>query len=105
MPTAYFARVGQLLVELLADRDADGYVYRVDLRLRPFGNAGRLALSFAAMEQYFQREGRDWERYAWIKARPVAGDRRRRRAPARDAASVRVSAATSTTPRSPACAR
>lgn len=72
---SYFARVGQLLVSLLADRDADGYVYRVDLRLRPFGNAGRLALSFAAMEQYFQREGRDWERYAWIKARPVAGDR------------------------------
>ncbi|NCT69089.1 MAG: bifunctional [glutamate--ammonia ligase]-adenylyl-L-tyrosine phosphorylase/[glutamate--ammonia-ligase] adenylyltransferase [Rhodanobacteraceae bacterium] len=72
---AYFARVGQALVALLADRDADGYVYRVDLRLRPFGNAGRLALSFAAMEQYFQREGRDWERYAWIKARPVAGDR------------------------------
>ncbi|GAA0718991.1 bifunctional [glutamate--ammonia ligase]-adenylyl-L-tyrosine phosphorylase/[glutamate--ammonia-ligase] adenylyltransferase [Dokdonella soli] len=71
----YFARVGQALVSLLADRNADGYVYRVDLRLRPFGNAGRLALSFAAMEQYFQREGRDWERYAWIKARPVAGDR------------------------------
>ncbi len=71
---SWFARVGQALVGLLADRDADGYVYRVDLRLRPFGNAGRLALSFAAMEQYFQREGRDWERYAWIKARPVAGD-------------------------------
>lgn len=72
---AYYIRVGQLLVSLLADRDPDGYVYRVDLRLRPFGTAGRLALSFAAMEQYFQREGRDWERYAWIKARPVAGDR------------------------------
>jgi glutamate-ammonia-ligase adenylyltransferase len=72
---AYYARVGQALVSLLADRSADGYVYRVDLRLRPFGNAGRLALSFAAMEQYFQSEGRDWERYAWIKARPVAGDR------------------------------
>src|SRR3546814_8527678 len=49
---------------------ADGFCYRVDLRLRPFGNAGRVALSFAAMEQYFQREGRDWERYAWQKARP-----------------------------------
>jgi glutamate-ammonia-ligase adenylyltransferase len=73
--TAYYMRVGQALVSLLADRDADGYVYRVDLRLRPFGKAGRLVLSFAAMEQYFQREGRDWERYAWIKARPVAGDR------------------------------
>ncbi|MFC4821972.1 bifunctional [glutamate--ammonia ligase]-adenylyl-L-tyrosine phosphorylase/[glutamate--ammonia-ligase] adenylyltransferase [Dokdonella ginsengisoli] len=72
---AYYARIGQALVALLADHDADGYVYRVDLRLRPFGSAGRVALSFAAMEQYFQREGRDWERYAWIKARPVAGDR------------------------------
>jgi len=71
----YFARVGQAFVALLADRDADGYVYRVDLRLRPFGNVGRLALSFAAMEQYYQREGRDWERYAWIKARVVGGDR------------------------------
>lgn len=72
---AYYTRIGQALVSMLADHDADGYAYRVDLRLRPFGTAGRLALSFAAMEQYFQREGRDWERYAWIKARPVAGDR------------------------------
>jgi glutamate-ammonia-ligase adenylyltransferase len=70
----YFARQGQLLVKLLAQISADGYVYRVDLRLRPFGSAGRVALSFAAMEQYYQREGRDWERYAWIKARTVAGD-------------------------------
>jgi [glutamine synthetase] adenylyltransferase / [glutamine synthetase]-adenylyl-L-tyrosine phosphorylase len=70
----YFARLGQMLVKLLAQITADGYVYRVDLRLRPFGSAGRVALSFAAMEQYYQREGRDWERYAWIKARPVAGD-------------------------------
>jgi len=44
--------------------------------LRPFGSAGRVALSFAAMEQYYQREGRDWERYAWTKARTVAGDLR-----------------------------
>ncbi|MEO5622261.1 MAG: bifunctional [glutamate--ammonia ligase]-adenylyl-L-tyrosine phosphorylase/[glutamate--ammonia-ligase] adenylyltransferase [Dokdonella sp.] len=73
--SAYYLRIGQALVSLLADRDANGYVYRVDLRLRPFGSAGRIALSFAAMEQYFQREGRDWERYAWIKARSVAGDR------------------------------
>ncbi len=70
----FFARVGQLLVKLLAEITADGYVYRVDLRLRPFGSAGRVALSFAAMEQYYQREGRDWERYALIKARSVAGD-------------------------------
>jgi glutamate-ammonia-ligase adenylyltransferase len=70
----WFARVAQQLVSLLADNTAEGFAYRVDLRLRPFGSAGRVALSFAAMEQYFQREGRDWERYAWLKARPVAGD-------------------------------
>ncbi|HEY7871137.1 MAG TPA: bifunctional [glutamate--ammonia ligase]-adenylyl-L-tyrosine phosphorylase/[glutamate--ammonia-ligase] adenylyltransferase [Rudaea sp.] len=71
---AYFARLGQMLVKLLAEITVDGYVFRVDLRLRPFGNAGRVAMPFAAMEQYYQREGRDWERYAFIKARPVAGD-------------------------------
>ncbi len=71
----YFARLGRQLVRLLAEPTAQGIVARVDLRLRPFGNAGRLALPFSAMEQYYQREGRDWERYAWIKARPVAGDR------------------------------
>ncbi|MBK6923773.1 MAG: bifunctional [glutamate--ammonia ligase]-adenylyl-L-tyrosine phosphorylase/[glutamate--ammonia-ligase] adenylyltransferase [Thermomonas sp.] len=70
----YFARLGQQLAKLLDEVTADGFCHRVDLRLRPFGNAGRVALSFAAMEQYFQREGRDWERYAWQKARPVAGD-------------------------------
>jgi glutamate-ammonia-ligase adenylyltransferase len=71
----WYSRLCQHLISLLADRTPDGYVYRVDLRLRPFGNVGRVALSFAAMEQYYQREGRDWERYAWIKARPVAGDK------------------------------
>ncbi|MBS7458487.1 bifunctional [glutamate--ammonia ligase]-adenylyl-L-tyrosine phosphorylase/[glutamate--ammonia-ligase] adenylyltransferase [Coralloluteibacterium stylophorae] len=71
---AYATRVARGLVALLDEITADGFVHRVDLRLRPYGNAGRLALSFAAMEHYFQREGRDWERYAWIKARPVAGD-------------------------------
>lgn len=70
----YFARLGQQLAKLLDEVTADGFCHRVDLRLRPFGNAGRIALSFAAMELYFQREGRDWERYAWQKARPVAGD-------------------------------
>ena len=70
----YFARLGQQLAKLLDEVTADGFCHRVDLRLRPFGNAGRIALSFTAMELYFQREGRDWERYAWQKARPVAGD-------------------------------
>ena len=70
----YFARLGQRLARLLDDTTVDGFSHRVDLRLRPFGNAGRVALSFAGMDQYFQREGRDWERYAWLKARAVAGD-------------------------------
>lgn len=70
----YFARLGQQLAKLLDETTADGFSHRVDLRLRPFGTAGRVALSFTGMDQYFQREGRDWERYAWLKARAVAGD-------------------------------
>ncbi|MBS0200874.1 MAG: bifunctional [glutamate--ammonia ligase]-adenylyl-L-tyrosine phosphorylase/[glutamate--ammonia-ligase] adenylyltransferase [Proteobacteria bacterium] len=70
----YFARLGQQLAKLLDEVTAEGFSHRVDLRLRPYGSAGRVAWSFAALEQYFQREGRDWERYAWQKARPVAGD-------------------------------
>ena len=70
----YFMRLGQALAKLLDEVTADGFCHRVDLRLRPYGNAGRVAWSFPALELYFQREGRDWERYAWQKARPVAGD-------------------------------
>lgn len=70
----YFARLGQRLARLLDDMTADGFCHRVDLRLRPYGGAGRVALSFAGMDRYFQQEGRDWERYAWLKARAVAGD-------------------------------
>jgi len=70
----YFARLGQRLARLLDEATADGFSHRVDLRLRPYGNAGRVALSFAGMDRYFQQEGRDWERYAWLKARAVAGD-------------------------------
>ncbi|QJD66422.1 bifunctional [glutamate--ammonia ligase]-adenylyl-L-tyrosine phosphorylase/[glutamate--ammonia-ligase] adenylyltransferase [Xanthomonas campestris pv. badrii] len=70
----YFARLGQQLAKLLDETTAEGFSHRVDLRLRPFGSAGRVALSFTGMDQYFQREGRDWERYAWLKARAVAGD-------------------------------
>ncbi|MGH8153222.1 MAG: bifunctional [glutamate--ammonia ligase]-adenylyl-L-tyrosine phosphorylase/[glutamate--ammonia-ligase] adenylyltransferase, partial [Rhodanobacteraceae bacterium] len=70
----FFARVAREFVRLMTEATADGIAARVDLRLRPFGDAGPVTASFAAMEQYYQREGRDWERYAWIKARPVAGD-------------------------------
>lgn len=69
----YFARQTRRMAQLLGEASGEGQAWRIDLRLRPFGQAGQLSLSFAAMEQYFQREGRDWERYAWIKARPVGG--------------------------------
>lgn len=59
----------------LAETDGSGFLYRVDLRLRPFGEAGPLSSSLAALEQYFLREAREWERFAWIRARVVAGDR------------------------------
>ena len=52
----------------------DGFVYRTDMRLRPFGDSGALALSFSAMEQYYQDQGRDWERYAMIKGRILGAD-------------------------------
>ncbi len=71
---AFFAKVVQGFTRLLAERTADGFVYRVDWMLRPFGSAGAPAASFSAMEDYYQVHGREWERYALIKARPVAGD-------------------------------
>ena len=71
----FFRRLGQRLAKTLAEPTAEGFVFRVDLRLRPFGDSGPLAVSFAAFEDYCQHHGRDWERYAMIKARCIAGDR------------------------------
>ncbi len=71
----YFTRLAQRLVDVLQRPTETGFVFRVDTRLRPFGEAGQLVLSFDAMEEYYQTHGREWERYALIKARPVAGDR------------------------------
>ncbi len=70
----FFVRVGQRLVEALDRVTADGFAFRVDLRLRPYGDSGPLAMHFAAAEAYYASAGRDWERYAFIKARPCAGD-------------------------------
>ena len=70
----FFNRQARAVIASLAELTEDGFCFRVDTRLRPFGNAGPLTSSLAALEQYYQREGRDWERYALIKARPVAGD-------------------------------
>jgi len=68
----YFTRLGRKLINALADITEDGQVFRVDMRLRPNGDSGALACSFDALENYFIAEGREWERYAWIKARVVA---------------------------------
>ncbi|KOC90102.1 bifunctional [glutamate--ammonia ligase]-adenylyl-L-tyrosine phosphorylase/[glutamate--ammonia-ligase] adenylyltransferase [Winslowiella iniecta] len=70
----FFTRLGQRLIKVLDQPTVDGFVYRVDMRLRPFGDSGPLVLSFAALEDYYQEQGRDWERYAMVKAR-LMGDK------------------------------
>ncbi|MGD8925981.1 MAG: bifunctional [glutamate--ammonia ligase]-adenylyl-L-tyrosine phosphorylase/[glutamate--ammonia-ligase] adenylyltransferase, partial [Thioalkalispiraceae bacterium] len=70
----FFQKVGQRLINVLSKPTADGFVFRVDMRLRPFGS-GALAISFDAIEDYYQIHGREWERYAMIKARVIAGDK------------------------------
>ena len=70
----FFVRLGQRLIDALDTVTSDGFVYRVDMRLRPYGSEGALVCSFDAMENYYQSQGRDWERYALIKGRIVAGD-------------------------------
>ncbi|QDQ28385.1 bifunctional [glutamate--ammonia ligase]-adenylyl-L-tyrosine phosphorylase/[glutamate--ammonia-ligase] adenylyltransferase [Chitinimonas arctica] len=67
----WFARAGKRLIALIHDVSADGFVFRVDMRLRPFGDSGPLVASFAALENYLLTQGREWERYAWIKGRPI----------------------------------
>ncbi|MFA9208961.1 MAG: bifunctional [glutamate--ammonia ligase]-adenylyl-L-tyrosine phosphorylase/[glutamate--ammonia-ligase] adenylyltransferase, partial [Yersinia sp. (in: enterobacteria)] len=69
----FFTRLGQRLIKALDQQTIDGFVYRVDMRLRPFGDSGPLVLSFAALEDYYQEQGRDWERYAMVKARLMGG--------------------------------
>ena len=71
----FFDRLGQRVVGALGHVDADGYVFRVDTRLRPYGESGALTCSFAALEQYLVAQGRAWERYAWLKARALTGER------------------------------
>lgn len=69
----FFTRLGQKLITALHQKTADGFVYRVDMRLRPFGESGPIVMSFNAMENYYQEQGRDWERYAMLKGR-LLGD-------------------------------
>ncbi len=70
----FFSRLARRLIDILSKSTIDGFVFRVDTRLRPYGDAGPLVMSFDAMENYYQMFGRGWERYALIKARAVAGD-------------------------------
>jgi glutamate-ammonia-ligase adenylyltransferase len=73
-PQPFFVRVTQALARLLQQRTGDGYVFRVDLRLRPDPASTQVAISTEAAMHYYEREGRTWERAAMIKARPCAGD-------------------------------
>lgn len=71
---SYFQRLGRRIIQLLDSPTNDGIVYRVDMRLRPFGSAAPLVCSVANLQNYLETEGRDWERYAWLRASFVAGD-------------------------------
>ncbi|MBA5763894.1 bifunctional [glutamate--ammonia ligase]-adenylyl-L-tyrosine phosphorylase/[glutamate--ammonia-ligase] adenylyltransferase [Vibrio sp. 404] len=70
----FFTRLGQRIIKALDQQTFDGFCYRVDMRIRPFGDSGPLVMSFAALEDYYQEQGRDWERYAMIKARVMGRD-------------------------------
>jgi len=67
----FYAKLTQRMMPILSELDGDGQVFRTDLRLRPDGDSGALALSLPALEHYLITQGREWERYAWVKARPI----------------------------------
>ena len=69
----FFTRLGKQLIAAISEVTGDGQVFRVDMRLRPNGDSGPLVCSFEMLENYFITQGREWERYAWIKARPLTG--------------------------------
>jgi len=70
----FFLKLGRKIIKSIDKMTVDGFVFRVDMRLRPWGQSGALAISFDAMELYYEQHGREWERFAMIKARPIAGD-------------------------------
>ncbi len=72
----FFARICRQLVKVISQPTGDGFVFRTDLRLRPYGENGPLAMNFDALENYYEEQGREWERYAMIRARVVAGDKK-----------------------------
>lgn len=69
----FFTRLGKKLIAAIDEITEDGFVFRVDMRLRPFGSEGALVSNLYALEYYYQNNGREWERYAWIKGREVTG--------------------------------
>ena len=71
----FFSRLARKLTAILSELTEDGYVFRVDLRLRPYGESGPLVASFDMLETYLITQGREWERYAWIKGRVITGER------------------------------
>ena len=74
----FFIKLGQALIQSLDKTTSDGFVYRVDMRLRPYGQSGPLVMNFNSLENYYHEQGRDWERYAMIKARAVTGTQNHR---------------------------
>jgi glutamate-ammonia-ligase adenylyltransferase len=71
----FFERLGRRVIGALHEITPEGFVFRVDTRLRPYGESGPLAVPYSALEQYLVTQGRAWERYAWLKARALTGDR------------------------------
>jgi len=69
----FFTRLAKKLIAAIDEITEDGFVFRVDMRLRPFGSEGALVSNLDALEEYYQNNGREWERYAWIKGREVTG--------------------------------
>jgi glutamate-ammonia-ligase adenylyltransferase len=72
----FFTRLGRQLIKVISQPTAEGFVFRMDMRLRPYGENGPLVMHFDALENYFEQQGREWERYALIRARIVAGDKK-----------------------------
>lgn len=70
----FFTRLGKRLIAAIAEPTGDGFVFRVDMRLRPYGDSGPLVMNFNAFENYLLTQGREWERYAWIKGRIISGE-------------------------------
>lgn len=70
----FFMKLGKKIIRAIDENTEDGFVFRVDMRLRPFGSEGALVSSLEALEDYYQNNGREWERYAWIKGRVITNN-------------------------------